>query len=201
MSRGARVRLHLLCEGARDRRFLEALCDLWGIDAHQRNVVVVPPGTAGDAKNWIRKRYTDPEKGLVRLVLSKNFQAKLGLLVMIDGDNLGYEARKRWLDDGLEAAGRPRRGADDRIAVFSPSWSLETWLLWLWGEADVDELASFKEDGRTGGPERAARFRAACKEPQNTERSAANAWNTPRMETEARVPSLADARIERRRLP
>lgn len=200
MSGSARVQLVILCEDTRHRRFLEALCEEWGIGERQRRFHVAPKGT-GDAKQWIRQQYADVKDGKARLVRSKNFQSSLGLLVMIDGDDKGGDARKRELDAALVAAGLSRRGEHERIGIFAPTWSIETWLLWLWGDGDVDESGSYKADGRSGGPERAARFRAACSDRRNTEISAAGAWYPPRTGETDRLPSLVDARRERGRLP
>lgn len=200
MSGSARVRLLILCEDTRHRRFLEALCEQWGIGDHQRRIHVAPKGT-GDAKQWIRQRYAHVKDGQVRLIRSNNFQTRLGLLVMIDGDDQGCDARKRELDDALANGGLLRRGEHDRIGIFVPTWSIETWLLWFWGDEDVDESDSYKEDGRAGGPQRAARFRAARNDRRNTEASAASAWMLPQAGEMDRLPSLADARRERDRLP
>jgi hypothetical protein len=200
VSGSARVRLVILCEDTRHRCFLEALCEQWGIGDHQRRIHVAPKGT-GDAKQWIRQQYAHVKDGKVRLVRSNNFQPKLGLLVMIDGDDKGCDARKRELDDALADAGLPRRSEHDRIGIFVPTWSIETWLLWFWGDGDIDESDSYKADGRAGGPQRAARFRAACNDRRNTEASAAFGWKFPRAGEADRLPSLADARRERGRLP
>ena len=124
MSGGFRVRL--LCEDHRSERFLVRLCEQHGIRVLE---VEVAPKGRGSAADWVRKRY--PEA--VRKRRSKNFQAGLGLVVHIDGDNEGVVVRKAQLAAGLEEAGQAARAAEETVAVLVPTWCIETWLLHLAG--------------------------------------------------------------------
>lgn len=58
---------------------------------------------------------------------------------MLDGDAVGLEERLRSLDESCrERRVEPRRD-DDRVAVFVPTWNIETWLAYLAGEERIDE--------------------------------------------------------------
>jgi hypothetical protein len=106
----------------------------------------------------------------------------------MDGDNADPVRRKGELDGCLRAQGMDPRQADERIALPVPTWSIETWLLALLGES-VDETTSQKRvfERRYPGKERSAL------------REAAQAWRV-RAGGIPSVPSLADSRIEMRRL-
>jgi hypothetical protein len=107
-------------------------------------------------------------------------QKRLGFLVTIDGDNVGF---KRRLAE-LEAA--PRDPAD-RLALLVPTWSIETWVLWLLGE-EVTESVTLKD--RLKPPEFRKRLPDAIK-----------AWRIERAQEATIMPSLSAARVELKRLP
>jgi hypothetical protein len=82
----------------------------------------VSPQGKGAASAWVLANYATQ----VRKRRSKSFQANLGLLVVIDGDNVGLEARLEQLEDELAAASVKPRETNEPIAVFVPTWSIET---------------------------------------------------------------------------
>lgn len=102
---------------------------------------------------------------------------------MIDGDNVGLRKRLQELDEKLDAAGVRRREPTEPIAVFVPTWSIETWLAHFNGAQSIDETKSLKEDGELRGLWRDGTAEAA------TCRAAAAAWNS----TPAPLPSLRAA--------
>lgn len=104
----------------------------------------VSPRGKGAASAWVLRNYA----ALVRKRRSKNFQANLGLLVVIDGDNVGVTARLEELDEQLDIAGLERRRPVESIAVFIPTWSVETWLAHLGGAEGVDESRALKDESR-----------------------------------------------------
>lgn len=57
---------------------------------------------------------------------------------MLDGDRQGVDARCRELDEACDAAKVERRRSDERVAIFVPTWNIETWLAYLDGQR-VDE--------------------------------------------------------------
>ncbi|MCC7536689.1 MAG: hypothetical protein IT379_10770 [Deltaproteobacteria bacterium] len=185
-SRQARIRI--VCEDVEQRRFLERLCDAWGIGPRRRFVAPLPSGRgAGDA--WVREQYVEN----VRVVRSQRHQRRLGLVAMIDGDDVGVAERKRSLDAALTASGAEARDAGEPIAVAVPTWSVETWLWWLCGEDGVDETTPYKRD---------ADYQRAVRAGDVTPEKAAKAWLAgPRAGEAERVSSLSDARLELERLP
>lgn len=143
------MRLRVLCEDRKTENLVRRLCDAWGVPSRDVRVSVAP-SARGAASAWVNKNYCS-EVLAFRAVAS--FQRELALLVVIDGDNVGVRGRVRDLEEQLEVQVKRRRsveprGADERIAVFVPTWSVETWLLWLSGARDVHEGQSYKHDPR-----------------------------------------------------
>jgi hypothetical protein len=119
----------------------------------------------------------------------------------MDGDNADPVRRKAELDVCLQDQGMGPRQADERIAIPVPTWSIETWLLALLGES-VDEATSQKREFERRYP---------GKEERSALRDAAIAWDSLRRRVAAlrwesgadrisSVPSLADSKIEMRRI-
>jgi hypothetical protein len=107
----------------------------------------------------------------------------------MDGDNADPVQRKAELDICLQDQGMNPRQVDERIAIPVPTWSIETWLLALLGES-VDEATSQKREFERRYP---------SKEERTGVRDAAQAWRV-RASGIPSVPSLADSRIEMRRI-
>jgi hypothetical protein len=57
---------------------------------------------------------------------------------MLDGDVSGVDARLTALDEVCNQASVSPRDKADHVAVFVPTWNIETWLAYLNGET-VDE--------------------------------------------------------------
>lgn len=176
-SRQRRVRI--LCEDRRTERFIRRLCQRFHVRVEG---ILIAPSGKGAASAWIRSNYA----AHVRKRRSKSFQANLGLLVVVDGDNLGGTARLRELAEQLETAQIEPRGPTESIAVFVPTWSVETWLAHLSGVAGVDESTAWKEHART----RALWGDGATE--ANTVKIAVAAWNG----ADPALPSLQDAYTE-----
>lgn len=119
---------------------------------------------------------------------------RIGLIVAVDGDREGAARRRQELERALRDAGQPPRTSDEAIALCVPTWSIETWLLWLTGDDDVSETAPYKDTPR---------YARASEAGSATPRRAAMAFveALPRDGEAERVPSLADARREVQRLP
>jgi hypothetical protein len=60
---------------------------------------------------------------------------------MLDGDANGVDARLTALDEACNRASVSPRVNADHVAVFVPTWNIETWLAYLNGET-VDETRS-----------------------------------------------------------
>ncbi|MBN1610909.1 MAG: hypothetical protein JW940_30035 [Polyangiaceae bacterium] len=137
MSQSHRVRV--LCEDRRTERFLRRLCERLNVRVEE---ILVAPSGAGDASRWVIAQYRDR----VRQLRSKRFQSNLGLLAQVDGDKFGVVDRKRQLDKSLADASLQRRQNDEPIAIFVPTWCIETWILHLTGIAEPPESAQVKRD-------------------------------------------------------
>lgn len=179
-------RVRILCEDRRSERFLRGICAQHGLRVLS---VDVAPFARGAASDWVLGRYAD----LVQRRRSKNFQQNLGLLVQVDGDSQGVQARKLALDARLSALQLPVRAADEPVAIVVPTWCIETWLLHLGDLAHPSESVKLKRDGDPA-------FRAALQRLDEDEarfvRLAVEKWKAF-----APAPlSLVDARVEVRRV-
>lgn len=186
MSNGFRVRI--LCEDRLTERFLRKLCERFGVHVLD---VVIHPGPRGAASAWVSAQYPR----LVQLRRSKKHQQNLGLLVHIDGDNVGLQARKVELDAKLCAfvPQLDRRRPNEPVAVFVPTWCIETWLLHLAGIAQPPETEKLK---RGCVPDPA--YRPALNELKADERSAIEKASRAWPGTSS--SSLQDAATEARRI-
>lgn len=177
--RGRGIRVRILCEDRRTERFLRKLCQRY--DVYVLSSEVAPSGD-GDASVWVRKSYASS----VRLLRASRHQKSLGLIAAIDGDNKGVHKRKLELANELDEAGLPERGAEEPIAIFVPTWSIETWLAQLCGHADVTEAEPLKDHPSFRGLWKDGKTEAA------TISKAVAAWREDTHPT----PSLADAYLE-----
>jgi hypothetical protein len=178
---GRRVRI--LCEDRLTERFLRRLCERFGVHVLESSVA---PSGRGAASVWVKKQYP----ASVRALRARRHQQNLGLLIGIDGDNQGVQARERELAEELVAAQEPPREPAEPIALFVPTWSIETWLAYLCVRGDPTEDRSLKSD-------------AACrdlwedgKRASATIAQAVKAWRTEVVP----LPSLAAAYQESNRL-
>lgn len=132
-------RIRLVCEDRLTERFLSKVCQRQKLGVLH---VDIAPAGKGAASAWVRRKY--PE--FVKLHRSKNYQKNLCLLVAIDGDNQGVSVRKLELAQELVHAGVEARNPAELIAVFVPTWSIETWLASLVDGSAYDEGRPLKED-------------------------------------------------------
>jgi hypothetical protein len=130
------IRFYVVCEDRAHEQFLRGLLEGRGLVSNWAREVrsLVAPKGRGAASQFVLREF--PE--VVNTRRSKSFQQSLGVLGMIDGDNLG-SARHRQLLESLD----PARATGERIAVLVPTWSIETWAKALAGEV-VDETTDLK---------------------------------------------------------
>ena len=141
------MRLRLLCEDTTTENLVHRLCDALGISWWRDVRVEVAPDARGAASGWVLARYAIKVE---EYRASANAQPDLGLLVMIDGDNEGVVQRTHALESKLAQYETKRgralpRATNERIALFVPTWSVETWLSWLEGDSQVVESRSYKD--------------------------------------------------------
>lgn len=175
MTRG--VQLVVLCEDEQHWAFVRRFLERRGWNARRIRLAPMSAGR-GSAEQFVRKRFPE-ELGVYR---SKRNHVSQGLIVMLDGDNAGLTERLHSLDESCQARDVAPRRDDDRVAVFVPTWSIETWFTWLDGERvdetergypklrrqrdcqrHVDELVRMCDEGALREPAPPA-LRAACEE-------------------------------------
>ena len=127
------VRLVILCEDRQQECFLRRFLDRRGYETRGMRVLFAPPGRgAGD--QFVRERFP----GELTAWRARRSHSSQALVVMTDGDRFGLRGRFDQLDRACRSAGIRARGADERVAVFVPTWQIETWFAYLDGQA-VDE--------------------------------------------------------------
>lgn len=142
MSERSSMRGVVLCEDKLTERFVRRLLGSLGFDTRRRIRFETAPSGSGSGEAWVRQRY--PYE--VRELRSKRHQRDLCLLAIRDGDRFGRDARKRELDEQLATEELAPRQPGERIATLVPTWSIETWLLALLGEAVVHEAQPMKTE-------------------------------------------------------
>lgn len=177
------TRIRIWCEDREQEGFARELFRTrFGVDSRGLSFNVAPAGK-GAASQWVIRQSAAEVRRLVRATRS---QQGLGFLVIADGDNVGWRQR-------FEAVvGRPdSRDPGDRLAVWTPTWSIETWVLYLCDEKPggraIDELTSYKTIAQRGNLSLWLG-------------RAVQAWEPPRSTESDDVPSLAAARKELGRL-
>lgn len=90
---------------------------------------------AGSAEQFVRERYP------AELQAIRRRHARTFLIVVVDGDSVGVQRRKRSLAAACRSAGVADRDLDGTVTILVPTWNIETWLAYLGGER-VDESKS-----------------------------------------------------------
>ena len=128
-----RVQLVLLCEDTQQETFVRRFLIRSGWDTRRLRVEKGHKG-GGSAEQFVRERFPCE----LHAYRSKRAHVAQALIVMLDGDDAGVEERLRSLGDSCRSQKVPVRNARDRVAVFVPTWRIETWIAYLNGE-DIDE--------------------------------------------------------------
>jgi hypothetical protein len=150
MPTGRGVRFMVLVEDRRLERFVREC--LYALGVHTREIRIVGYlAGRGSAKQWIDREYPIQVQAH-RRKSSEN----IALVVGTDADEQTVQHRVQRLAEVLQEAGREARAAHERIALWIPRWNIETWLLFLNGQA-VDEEANYKARAREVDIKAAAR--------------------------------------------
>lgn len=133
-----KVQLVILCEDREQERLVRRL---WEHHPHAGRIirVEIAPAGRGSGAQWVASHYA----AQARAYRSQANHLNNGLVVVIDGDNLGVDGRQQQLQEALRADQQPERTKEERIAILVPTWSIETWLLWLCGFS-IDEQTPYK---------------------------------------------------------
>ena len=125
------ARTVVLCEDLQQEVFVRRFLKTLGRGTRQLRVEKAPPGR-GSAEQFVRKRYP------TELAASRRPDTASLLIVMIDGDNKGVDARLRELRAACESEGIDPRRPSENVLILVPTWRIETWFAYLEGES-VDE--------------------------------------------------------------
>jgi hypothetical protein len=130
------VQIVLLCEDAQHEAFARRFLETQGWSTRRIRVEKASRG-GGSAEQFVRERFP------IELAAYRRAQGRVGqaLIVFIDGDSDGVAGRLAQMDAGCNTAGQPPRGAGERVAIFVPTRSIETWFAYLDGKT-VDEARS-----------------------------------------------------------
>jgi hypothetical protein len=126
-----RVQLVLLCEDKQHEAFARRFLNAMGWETRAIRVEKAPGGR-GAGEQFVRKRFP------LELKAHRSRSVSQALVVMLDGDREGSGARRERLDQACREAGVAERTQEERVALFIPTWNIETWLAYLEG-GKVDE--------------------------------------------------------------
>ena len=145
MTTRQRVQYVLVCEDRQHETFARWFLKKTGRvkDPYQLRVER-SPGGRGAADRFVQQEY------VTELEAARRAHVAMALLLVVDGDAVGVDGRLRQLDEACKQKGVAARSPADRVAVFIPTWNIETWLAYL-DDENVD-------DGRKDYP-RLARLR------------------------------------------
>ncbi len=93
------------------------------------------PGGRGSADQFVRQQFPRELKA------HRTRHASQAVVTMMDGDRYGVDARLEQLNQACRAGSIDVRNPGERVAVFIPTWNIETWFAYLDG-ATVDEARS-----------------------------------------------------------
>ena len=127
------VQLVLLCEDQQQEAFLRRFFSSMGWKKRQLTFKHSPLGK-GSAEQFVRQEFPKEIEAYRR---NRN-RVGCELIAMLDGDADGVNSRLTALDEACDQASVSPRNTADHVAVFVPTWSIETWLAYLSGET-VDE--------------------------------------------------------------
>ena len=130
------VQLVLVCEDRQHETFARRFLEKAGWSTRRLRVEMAPPGR-GSAVQFVRERFP---KELSAYRSNRNRVAQ-GVIVMLDGDAEGVVARFDELARVCEGHGIKPRDHEEHVAIFVPTWNIETWLADLSG-TNVDESKS-----------------------------------------------------------
>jgi len=128
-----RVQYVLVCEDQQHEAFGRRLLEEMRLVTNRHGIRVERPSLGrGSAERFVRETYVR------ELEYARQGHVHRTLILLTDGDNVGVHGRLQQLDSACGKAGVPSRTDEDDVAVFVPTWNIETWLAYLDGE-DVDE--------------------------------------------------------------
>jgi len=125
------VQLVVLCEDTQQESFVRRFLKKTGWSTRRLRVEKSP---GGSAEQFVRERFPIE----LEAYRKKRGQVGQAVVVMIDGDNRGVKARLLELETACQAKNIQSRQPEDNVAIFIPTWNIETWFAYLVGQ-EVDE--------------------------------------------------------------
>ena len=132
------VNVILLCEDTQHEAFVRRFLGGMGWDTRRLRVEKGIPGV-GSGEQFVHNRF--PLE--LQAYRSKANHVNQCLLVILDGDNVGVDGRLKSLDASCASKNVECRDGDDLVAIFVPTWNIETWLTYLDGEDVVEEKRDY----------------------------------------------------------
>jgi len=128
-----RVQLVLLCEDSQQETFARRFLAKAGWFTRRLRVEKAPKGR-GSAVQFVRERFP------IELLAYRSNRHRVAevLITMLDGDTQGVTGRLDELAKACQGEGIKPRENDEHVAIFVPTWNIETWLAYL-GGTNVDE--------------------------------------------------------------
>jgi len=169
-----KLRCLLLCEDAEHEWLFRPILN------HLFHRVRVEPRRPNGGFTFVLARLADAAK-----YVRQRPQEAVGLLVVMDGDEVGFQKRLDAIHEVLREVGFDRQRLD-KIAICIPCRNVETWELWLSGARDLDEQNNYKN-----------RFHRDVR-PHLRRGELTEAWLA--LEESLRLPALAHGREQIRHL-
>jgi hypothetical protein len=132
-----KAQLILVCEDSQHEAFARRLLEKDGWNTRKLRVVKSPRGR-GSGAYFVCEQYVQE----LQAYRANRHRVTERLLVLIDGDDKGVAGRLAGLEHMCKAAGLEPRQDDEKVAIITPTWNIETWIEYLRG-TEVDET---KED-------------------------------------------------------
>ncbi len=133
----------LLCEDEQHSVFMYRFFKRMGWNRRQLRIEKASR-SKGSAEQFVRERFPHELQAYRR---DRN-RVSCMLAVMIDGDNSGVEARHSSLVSACKNIGVLPRQDGEKVAIFVPTWNIETWLTYLSGEDVTEEHADYPKLAR-----------------------------------------------------
>ena len=133
MTTRRRVKYILVCEDQQHATFVRQFLNKARLVTYpdQLRVECSPTGR-GAADRFVQETY------VTELDAGRRTHVATTLLVLTDGDAVGVNGRLHRLDDACKRQRVAVRSPADSVAVFVPTWNIETWLAYL-DDQTVDE--------------------------------------------------------------
>ena len=129
-----RVGLVILCEDKQQEVFCRKLLIEMQWKLRRPPRIEIAPRGKGSAKKFVLQKFPDELAGY----RAKRNKVNSKLLVVIDGDELGVKNTLKILSKSCEKESIEPRKNGEAVAIFVPTWNIETWLAYLDDQA-IDE--------------------------------------------------------------